>query len=120
MAQAQTKLAFGIEIELLLKPKKQLLDRLNQEYKSKDLGKLTPGSKDWASGLEVVKKAQAVSEDPAQKNTDAQKQAAKANAEKFHREFRSLFAETLGRRVSYGTEKQRLHRVVCSRQTHVR
>ena len=95
MAQAQAKLAFGIEIELLLKPNKDLLAQLDQIYKSKDLGKLAPGSKDWASGLEVVKTAQLVSEDPAQKKTDAEKQLAKANAENFRREFRSLVAGTL-------------------------
>lgn len=95
MAQAQAKLAFGIEIELLLKPKGPFLAQLDQIYKKQDLGKLAPGSKDWATGLEVVKNAQAVSEDPAQKKTDAQKQAAKAAAEKFRGAFRGLFASTL-------------------------
>ncbi|KAK7710323.1 hypothetical protein SLS64_005908 [Diaporthe eres] len=95
MAQAQAKLAFGIEIELLLKPKKDFLAQLDKIYKSQELGKLAPGSKDWATGLEVAKKAQAVSEDPAQRKTDAQKQAAKATAEKFRGAFRNLFARTL-------------------------
>lgn len=93
MAHVLPKLGFGVELEMLLKPKGDLMKRLNQKYKTQGLVKYVPKPKDWAHGLEIVKNAQMESDTP----------ATKQNAERFRLAFREIIAEFLSKAENIST-----------------
>ncbi|KUI52492.1 hypothetical protein VP1G_10340 [Cytospora mali] len=75
------KLAFGVEFEMLLKPRRALVSQLNEIYRVEGLANIAPVSTDWATGLEIVKQAQLDAEDS---------EVAKYNAKAYRDAFRGL------------------------------
>lgn len=94
-AQNGAKLAFGVEIELLLKPKGKFVSDLDKIYQSKRLARFAPKPENWAKSFEAVKEAQRASQDPALEKSEYEKRMAKHNAEKFRESFRELCANNL-------------------------
>lgn len=90
------KLAFGLEMEMLLKPKsKAMKQALQRIYAAWNLADIASTSSDWATGFAIVRNRELSAQNDENGMTVAEKQTAKANADKYRAAFRYVCANML-------------------------